>query len=320
MNNYIFAGKETPELEEALANNKALPLVRELNFKYKMQVVCTAEKYGGDQRTGFVMALSDGIMAGIPVGIAFVEPEYEFVDGIRVALDKFAYHSEYICKMRGSSNEDRSTYKSKKLASLLATIKREDAIPTPELILRQFAKGIHSGIDRALNTLRKGRTSKYVDMTGDQVHTMLKNIINGEPLPLELIDNCKALLDKYNTIDKNVANANVEIERMFGKRFYGLAANRYNDLVIGEFRHTNNKVEILKPIRHIKSFTDVPELVPVVTMLKLSLEGRDKEMLHDCIPVYAHFHEELDVVTDFNRSPSLYEYAWMLTPCGEDAT
>ena len=320
MSNYIFAGKETPELEEYLTNNKALPLVRELNFKYKMQVVCAVEKFVGDQRAGFVMALSDGVMAGIPVGIAYVEPDHEYVDGVRVASDKFAYQSEYISKMRGSSNDDRSTYKSKKLASLLGTIKREDAIPSADQVYRQFAKNINNGIDRALNTLRKGRTSKYVDMTGDQVHTMLKNVINGEPLPLELIDNCKALLDKFDGIDKNVANANVEIERMFGKRFYGLGANKHNDLVVGEFRYTNDRVEILKPIRHIKSFTDVPELIPVITMLKVSLEGKEKEMLHECIPRSTEFHEELDVVTECTHFPSPYSYSWVLTPCGEDAT
>jgi hypothetical protein len=107
---------------------------------------------------------------------------------------------------------------------------------------------------------------------------------------------------------------------MFGKRFYGLGANKHNDLVVGEFRYTNDRVEILKPIRHIKSFTDVPELIPVITMLKVSLEGKEKEMLHECIPRSTEFHEELDVVTECTHFPSPYSYSWVLTPCGEDAT
>jgi hypothetical protein len=157
---------------------------------------------------------------------------------------------------------------------------------------------------------------------------MLKTVINGDPLPLNLIDICKIELDKLNTIDKNVSHANGEVNRMFGKSFYALGANKYratggearSDLVLAVCKYTDDRVEILKPIKHLKSLADVPELIPVMTMLKVSIEDKQKELISDCIPLVAAFFEELDMAVDYNRYPTMYEYVWAITPCGEDVT
>lgn len=335
MNNYIFAGRETPELVDMLNNNKALALVRELNFKYKLAVVGVVEQpimqlgIKADQNRGFIVGLGEGNMAGIPIGIAYVSTTTEFnEDHNLVTKTEYAYQSEYISKMRASSQEDRSTYKSIKLASLLGTIKRQEAIPSPEIIFRRISGGIHSGIDMATSELRNGRSSKHIEMTGDQFHAMLKTVVNGDALPLNLIDICKIELDKLNTIDKNVSHANSEIDRMFGKSFYALGANKYrekggeahSDLVLAVCKYTDDRVEILKPIKHLKSLADVPELIPVMTMLKVSIEDKQKELINDCIPLVAAFFEELDMAVDYNRYPTMYEYIWAITPCGEDVT
>ena len=332
MNNYIFAGKETPELVDALNNNKALALVRELNFKYKLMVVGFVEGIKADQNRGFIVSLGEGNMAGIPIGIAYVSTTTEYDDDHKlVTKTEYAYQSEYISKMRASSQEDRSTYKSIKLASLLSTIKRQEAIPSPEIVFRRMSGGIHGGIDMARDRLRNGRSSKRIEVTSDQFHAMLKTVVNGDALPLNLIDICKIELDKLNTIDKNSSHANSEIDRMFGKSFYALGANKYrekgggtsaearSDLVLAVCKYTDGKVEILKPIKHLKSLTDVPELVPVMTMLKLATEDKQREMLNGCIPLQSQFHEELDMAVDYNRYPTMYEYVWAITPCGENA-
>jgi len=329
MNNYIFAGKETPELVDALNNNKALALVRELNFKYKLAVVGVVEGIKADQNTGFIVSLGEGNMAGIPIGVAYIHVTAQYdKDHNLVTTHEYAYQSEYISKMRASSADDRSTYKSIKLASLLGTIKRQESIPSPEIIFRRISGGIHGGIDMAKSELRNGRSSKHIEMTGDQFHAMLKTVVNGDALPLNLIDICKIELDKLNTIDKNVSHANSEIDRMFGKSFYALGANKYkatggeahSDLVLAVCKYTDDRVEILKPIKHLKLLADVPELIPVMTMLKVSIEDKQKELINDCIPLVAAFFEELDMAVDYNRYPTMYEYVWAITPCGGGVT
>lgn len=329
MNNYIFAGRETPELIDMLNNNKALPLVRELNFKYKMVVVDVVEGNTPAKNIGFVMALNEGVTAGVPIGIAFVRTTTEYDKNHNLEVKhEYAYHSEYISKARASSHDDRCTYKSIKLASLIATLKRQEAIPSPEIVFRRMSGGIHDAIDVTKSKLRKGRSSKSVDVTGDQFHAMLRTVINGDPLPPSLINICKTELDKLNTIDKNVAHTAAEIERMYGKSFYALGASKYrgmgdevrNDLVLTVCRFVDNKLEILKPVKHLKSLADAPELIPVMTMLKVSIEDKQKELISDCIPLVAGFFEELEVAVDYRRYPSMYEYIWAITPCGEDQT
>ena len=99
--------------EADIINDLAYPLVRELAYTYGTQVIHATETNGN--RAKLYLAREDGICVG------YVKYNSE---------DAYAFRSVVATKERGGrSMDDRHTWHSSKLASLMRIIKKENLIP-----------------------------------------------------------------------------------------------------------------------------------------------------------------------------------------------
>lgn len=326
MSNYIQAGHETAELADAIQTNKAHTLLRELNFRFGLRVLCTYSWGDAHLNTGFIMTRSQGDMAGFPVGMAYVSSEYKLdADGNRVWTDKYNFYSHYVAKERGRTDRDRRTWSSIKMSSLMSTIKKHDVLPDDNLLFDEHIRGIRDGVKRVMSKL--GSTYKPTDIDSDQLHKLLRHMFDGAELTAEETTIYKTQLDKYNEVDKTIETKLGEVVRMFGKEFYAVGVNKLGDIAVGTLRFETDvkrlkgsyadtdQFKVIKSFKHIKSIDEVPELIPVMTMLKVCNEGSGRELLGGCIPLTEHFFQDLDLVTAYHSYPSEYSYVWALTPC-----
>jgi hypothetical protein len=322
MSDYIFNGCESEELEQAILNNKALPLIRELAFKYKLKVLKTVRSNDvADGGVSFVMTKSEGTVAGFPIGEASSIIERNHKLGEEVYTDCFSYYSPYFEKSRGRTDRDRRTIKIKKLASLMATLKRMDAIPEDIDIQNLQVDSMRDGYRRVAANL--GRVNKEIVLEMGHIQTLVKNVIDGSPIPTDMLHICKRQLDIFNEADRIESDKTNELMRMFGKEFYAIGANRNGDMMLGTLRlemdfkqysPEREEFKLIKPFKRIKSIEDAPEIIPIMTMLKVVSEGSDRDKLCG-IPTDAKFYPELDLVVDYYRYPDLYNYVWAVTPC-----
>jgi hypothetical protein len=322
MSDYIFDGCESEELEQAVLNNKALPLIRELAFKYKLKVLKTVRSGSTtDGGINFVMTKSEGTVAGFPICEVSHTTERNYILGEEVNVDYFNYYSPYFEKSRGRTERDRRTIKSKKLVSLVSTLKRMDAIPEDIDIQNLQVDSMRDGFRRVGASL--GRVSRETVLEMGHIQALVKNVINGSPVTTDVFEICKRQLDIFNTADKLESDNHNELKRMFSTEFYAIGANRNGDMMIGTLRlemdfkrysPERDEFKLVKPFRRIKSIEDVPEIIPIMTMLKVVSEGSDRDKLCG-IPTDAKFYPELDLVVDYYRYPDLYNFVWAMTPC-----
>lgn len=322
MSDYIFSGCESEELEQTILNNKALPLIRELAFKYKLKVLKTVRSNGvADGGVNFVMTKSEGTVAGFPIGEVSYVTERSYKLGGEMFTDYFSYYSPYFEKSRGRTERDRRTIKIQKLVSLMATLKRMDAIPDDIDIQNVQVDSIRDGYRRVASKL--GRVSRDTVLGVRDIEVLVKNIVNGVPVTTDILEICKRQLDIYEQADKIESDKTNELKRMFGTEFYAIGANRNGDMMLGTLRlemdftqysPEREEFKLIKPFKRIKSIEDAPEIIPIMTMLKVVSEGSDRDKLCG-IPSEGKFYPELDLVVDYYRYPDLYNFVWAVTPC-----
>lgn len=322
MSDYIFNGCESEELEQTILNNKALPLIRELAFKYKLKVLKTVRASdSADGGVNFVMTKPEGIVAGFPIGEVSYVTERSYKLGEEAFTDSFCYYSPYFVKSRGRTDRDRRTIKIQKLASLMATLKRMDAIPDDIDIQNLQVDSMRDGYRRVAFNL--GRVSRDTVLGVRDIEVLVKNVVNGVPVTTDILEICKRQLDIYDKADKIESEKTNELKRMFGTEFYAIGANRNGDMMLGTLRlemdftqysPEREEFKLIKPFKRIKSIEDAPEIIPIMTMLKVVSEGSDRDKLCG-IPSEGKFYPELDLVVDYYRYPDLYNFVWAVTPC-----
>lgn len=326
MSDYIYDGCESEDLEQAILKNRAFPLVRELAFKYQLKVLrAIVSREDAHEGIAFVVAPTEGTGAGFPIGEVACITERTFVQGEAVFTDYFAFYTPFYQKTRGRTERDRGTLKSKKLVSLITTIKKVDAIPDGEEIIAYHIRSMKDGIRRASNSM--GSVGKHTFLEHEQLQKIIDLAINNKPLTSDLLAICKKQLDIYNESDKLLENKVSEVRRLFGKSFHAIGANRFGDIFVGvmsadidskAYTPDSNRFNVLKPFRRVKSFEEAPDVLPIMTMLKVMNEGEGRELIANFIPMKAHFYPELDLVSEYYSYPSLYDFIWVLTPCSEE--
>lgn len=326
MSDYIYPGCESEELEQAILKNKALPLIREIAFKYKLKVLrAIVSRENAHEGSAFVMAPTEGVDAGFPIGEVSCITERSYNLGDEILTDYYAYYSPFFQKSRGRHERERSTIKAKKLASLMATIKKIAAIPSGETIIYHHIKSMKDGVRRVATSM--GSVNKHTFVESDQLQVIISAAINNQPLTSDLLAICKKQLDIYNEADKLLQNKVSEVKRMFGKSFYAIGANMYGDILVGVmnaeisdkgYTPDAEKFRILKAFKRVNSFAEAPDVLPIMTMLKVASEGLGRDMIAGHIPRGAQFFQELDLVVEYYSYPSLYDFIWALTPCSEE--
>jgi len=307
--NLIYEGFETEQLSELINNSSAKRLIQELNFKYGLKVVDKVDPHALSRSspTSFLLADPSGFM------VAKVWADKE--DG----HDVYNYRSPFYKKERGSDSADRETVHSKKLSTLMATLKRQDVVPPSSGMINKFpSESFNQGM--GLMDAHHGRDYKNSSFSADEIHTMLKVILLGES-PNELnLNNCKEVLDKWNGQDRIKVEKRKDIERFFFNEFHAIGADKLNHLVIGSVKAMprqgtdNYSYEIVKPFKRMKELPD--EFKAVMLMNKVHAEGKNvTKFFADIVPQASGYNPDLDLINVSTRFVDEFNPHWTLIPC-----
>jgi len=307
MSRYLLEGFGSDELEQSLKASRAFPLVRDLCHKFGLKVLAEGETLGGNQ--SFQLCLPNGMT----VGKAFVRDID--VDGSLTTV--YCYRTPYYRKERGRNDDDKTTLRSTKVSSLIATINRVKAIPDiPKLLDKKMGK-----LSDAIEIMERkmGSTFKSTsELQADEIQALLCAFLgespNGNHITIDTIK-CKKVLDKYNEADRVRVKKLEEVDRFFRNPFYMIGADKFGHFIVGKVKITGDKqYDIVEPFKRYKDITERDDLIPVMTMTKLAYEGK-QSMQNKYIPIVDMYDENLDAVFFYESQATHYDYIWMATPC-----
>lgn len=316
MVNYIYEGCDpTGEIEKEMIESPVFNLIRELHFKYNMTVTGMDEvNYyrGGSKAKGFLMAKPDGL------NICRVYTERE--DGNEI----YCYYSPYYQKERGSDSTDRKTVRSKRLSSLMATLKKNDVVPPDVSKVYTSTRAYTQAVRQIADLI--GSEHRSTNFTPDQEYALLRALLDKESLPDELLVKAKQALTRHNEVTDIRTKRSEEIERFFGKS-YAVLADGTDSVVTGivSIAGDNNDFyfEPLEPLRRCKT-ADIgkhfPELAGYLAMLKVNYQENYQHtssygFASDCLPRATCYFGDLDMITAMWDSPDHFKGVWMFTPC-----
>ena len=306
----IYEGFETQQLSESINNSSSKRLLQELNFKYGLKVISRFDENPLLRRSYETFIVAD------PSGFAVARVWTEREDN---SYDVYCYRSPFYRKDRGSDSADRETVHSKKLSTLMATLKRNNVVPSSSEIINKFpAESFNAGM--SLMDAHHGKDYKNNNFSADEIHKMLKVILLGES-PNELnINNCKEALDKWNDMDRIKVEKQKDIERFFNSEFYAIGADKLNHLVIGSVKRMprigsdHYSFEVIKPFKRVTELPD--EFKAVMLMNKVYSEGKNvNKFWANIIPSASTYNPDLDLINIATRIPDEFNCQWTLVPC-----
>jgi hypothetical protein len=310
----IYGEFVTDSLITALTNDtRTTPLIRELNHHYGLQVLDHKHEY---QIVG----------AEIHVPTFYLVDKNGFAQGHVYAWEEdskthYAYYTPHSSKERGKSEKHRTTWTSHKLSSLMGALKKTTAIKPDTTVtkLRQAVDGLKNQVEGHF-----GRIYKATDpFTGEDIHQLLKVILNGAPLFVDQTK-CQTALDKYNEIDSNLVERNKEITRMFEMPFYLIAADKRGHCMVGKVKrvkdssdpYRNEIVQSFKRVSQDTLYREYTDLIPILTMAKVAYENTGYLMITPFMPRADMYNADLDVAFYYPTSVSEYHEQWMMIPVG----
>jgi hypothetical protein len=311
----------------AIATSECKTLIREICFKYDLKVMCTVERQDAVDKKAFLL-VKDGWN---PIGEVYARI---LRDNDDKDFTEYSFFSLYYEKARGKNADDRRTLRSKKISSLMTTIKKMKAIPpdavaTTRKHTNQWGDNIHS-FEGKLGLERKSISD--AGFHAIELQAMMEYVLGESPntnMTAAIQDKCKIALDKYRSIDKMNSSTREELSRMFDTAFYVVGANHADTLVVGVARCTNTlsassrsayEFEMVKPIKLVDNLEEFPELLSVMTMWKAQREseGSNRKLLGGVLPIATStVNKELDLVIDYEYGTTPYHFAWLMTPCSD---
>jgi hypothetical protein len=307
MNKLIYEGFDYPPLAEAIEKSPTKTLLRELEYKYGLKAIAfSVSPY--NKEIHFLVAN--------PQGVAIANVWTHTEDGDVV----YNYRSPFYKKERGSDTADRETLHSKKLSSLMATLKRNDVVPASDGTL---PSNVHECFSHAVGFLdaHHGSDYKQNNINADDLHALLKKIFLGVNPDENILDIGKQLLDKYDLKDKIKETKQEDLKRFFDEEFIAVGADKLNHLVIGTVKRIQNdypKFEVVKPF---KRFTDIPEEYESVRapllMHKVVIDNKDNNTVFygNIIPAVSGYNSDLDLINIMKSRVDEFNMIWTLIPC-----
>ena len=314
---YLDGFGSEDELNELLASD-VLPLVRELQFKYNLKVM------GKVMNVGYPQTDKDSYMMCYPNGLAVCKVWTTKVGGAKNNQLEFCFRTPHYAKSRGSDQNDRETIRSTKLSSLMAVLKRQGVVRDKKTIMDNKVRDTKQGVQNLRKAM--GTSDKQNAFTTDEIHVMLATLLgestDGISVPLDL-NKCKNTLDIYKEADRIRDIKREESKRFFKNPFYLIGIDDYKHLLIGKFKMTvlhsdthKMEYEIIEDFKRYKTIEEYPELLPLMTMMKVSYEAKECRRLGVLnFPIQDKYDEGLDAAFFYNSNPSNYDHAWMATPC-----
>jgi hypothetical protein len=314
MQRYFLDGFGSEEELTSLKTENVFPLVRELEFKFGLKVL----------RRGLVhtsMGATHGFQLCNKHGLAIAKVWTDVADGGKT---EYCYRSPYYAKARGNSEQDKQTLRSVKLSSLVATLSKHKVIPDLQTMTDKKIAVTKTAIAYMRDSL--GESRKVSDLTADDVHALLIHYFGENPeshgLPVN-INKCKNTLDKYNEADRIRVEKRKEIDRAFRKPYYLIGVDELHHFIIGKFKIVEEDerlgkyaYETVEPFKRYPNIEAYPELIPLMTMVKVAYEGYNNSK-HGIFPLQDKYDANLDMTFSYNTRPTHYDCLWMTTPCSD---
>lgn len=299
---YFVEGFGSEEKYEELKTSKIFPLVRELQFTYGLKI--------------YQKSQGDGYMMSHPNGFAVSHVWYDH------DTTQYNYRSPWYKKQRGSSAQDRETVSSVKISSLMATLKRMEAVPDQAKSTNHYVRRLADAVSRLRRDL--GSHTKEHGLTGDEVHALMLMALGRNPNSdwVQVDQNkCQLILDKFENADNIKKTKIEESNRFFTNPFYMIGVDANDHYLVGKFKLTTvssdyaqMKYETVEPFKRYSSYEQLAEFIPVMTMTKLAYETSNHSK-QGVIPITDLYDSSLDAVFMYNSRPSQFDHAWMVTPC-----
>jgi hypothetical protein len=318
MSRYFLDGFGSEEELNELLDSDVLPLVREMQFKFGLKVMSktVSSSYRTADRIAYMMCHPNGVA----VGKVWVTKE----GGANSDQLEYCFNTPYYRKARGQDTNDKETIRSIKLSSLMATLKRQGAVKDMAEITDAKIRQVRNGVSLLQSAM--GTSNKQNSFTANEIHVILATLLgestDGIPVALDL-NKCKNILDIYKEADR-VRDVKIEEStRFFKNPFYLVGIDAHKHLLIGKFKMTKIgessrecEYETIEGFKRYKTVDDYPELVPLMTMMKVSYENRNESKLGPMnFPIMDKYDEGLDAVFFYNSQPSQHDHTWMATPC-----
>lgn len=343
---YILDGFETEELTAAIRKSILYPLIREMEYKFKLKVikswstVMTRMDGVSEVESEFLLAYPSGFCVGkISVDTSNIKKG-------KSAAMQYCFRSPYRVKARGKTLVDKESTKSEKISVLVKTlVSKKMVISEQELIQRKIKRNVIEAQDTLTKCFKKPHV--YNNLDDNDLRLLLANFL-GEEADSEWLSinqtKCKELFDKYKKQDRMVTKQKAEMIQFFNAPFYmvgvdgngyftvgklaGVAVDVSNPVptdatqatlftVMGEKvgYWANHYMTIVEPFKRYKHIEDYPELVPLITMIKAKLEGSGSEKFR-IVPNIDVFDQDLNAIFKSSNNLGNYANCWMFTPCG----
>jgi hypothetical protein len=261
MNDRLFHVVSDDSLKEEVLSNGVMPLVKELNHAYGLKVYRKSMNNG---YAGFMMCNEEG----------FAIAKVFFHD------NSFCYHAPYQQKSRGSDSFDRQTFRSKKLSTLMSTLKKANIVTTTDKVLRHYKRQFDNMIGRVANSFEdKNKDS----MPASHAHKLLQAIVEGKDinsfsqsdrdLYLEILDNYKNVdtmkVVKKEGIESMFSDCHLVLADSDGQ--YLVSDSTYEYATNTNYHGTKLQIKTTTPFKRVKHLTDYPSVISTLTMLKVHL-------------------------------------------------
>lgn len=308
-NKLIYEGFEYPALAEEIERSPTKTLLRELEYKYGLKAIAFGTVPYNNNKS-FLVVNSQGF------AIANVWTHIE--DGSIV----YNYRSPFYRKDRGSDSADRETLHSKKLSSLMATLKRNNVVPPCYgTLLTHVHECFSQGA--ALLDSHYGSDYKQSNLSADDIHALLKKIFLGVNPDENIMDISKQLLDKFNVKDKIKETKQEDMKRFFDSEFVAVGADKLSHLLIGTVKRLPeengyHKYETVKPF---KRYIEIPEEYENVRapllMHKVVIDNKENNTVFyaNIIPAVSGYNSDLDLITTMKSRVDEFNMVWTLIPC-----
>ena len=304
----ILQGFESDALVEQINNSPSKRIIQEIHFKYGLKVL-------NEDKGAFLMCEPS---TGFAVAKVWTTTE----DNETV----YNYRSPFYTKERGRNQADRETIHSKKLSTLIGTLKRQEIVPSIGRLINQHAEVWHRGMSVMKESFGKVNKSN-ADLSSEQIHALLQHALGESPDTKKRnidLNICKEVLDKYNRADKIVEERNKEVNRFFGSEFWCVGADGNGYLLVGSVKQvptvaTNNRLhdayQIVKPFKRVRNLNEYEDLKPIMLMMKVHMQDKTDKFIADTIPQFSGFLSELDMIITSAYFTDSYNLVWAMTPC-----
>ena len=308
LSNILFHAVADDSLKEDVAQSKVLPLIRELNHIYGLKVYAKSGDFhygSGESDVGNYMLCDE--VQGFPVGRVFV---YE---------DNFCYHTPYRSKQRGTDDFDRHTFRSKKLSSLIASLKKANIPTKGEQMVQQLDETMNGAVRPIFTSFNVDR--KY-NITGDYAHEILLALQSGKTLsdlPQGSRDLYLKYIDDYTKVDIQLETRKQGMHEMMDN-CYVVGADRKGHYLIAdggcEVMQSNGaefyRLSYKSPFKRVSSLKEYPDILSCLTMTKVHLDSKFRPWGGNSLAPHGdNYIPEMGISYGYTQNNTDFDMEWL---------